>query len=93
MLLSFQRILRKAADKPARVTEELVSADCVERVRESGEHEGQPCVDILAEGEWIRCLGTVQDVGHTVNTVLMSDGVREVSRVDHDRGEHRDNGR
>ena len=70
MLLHIDRLVQKAADKPAKLKPELVNPASIERVREAGEYGGESCVEVFVCGEWVRCLGTVQQVGHAVNELL-----------------------
>lgn len=72
MLFPIDRLKTYAADKPPKLEKEYVNPESIERVRESGTFDGEPCVDVLVRGEWVRCLGTVQEVGHAVNEMAQA---------------------
>lgn len=63
MLIPIERLVRKNASALPKVQQEAINPESIERVREA-EVQGikEPCVSIKTDGEWIECLGTVQDV-------------------------------
>jgi len=67
VLIPIKRVEQRAADKPPEITTEYVHPESIQRVREARASTQGPTVDILVRGEWIRVLGTVEEVGHTVN--------------------------
>ena len=71
MLMTIERVKSIGSTEQVLV-EERVNPEAIERVRESGQHQGRDCVDVLVHGEWVRCLGTVQQVGHTVNELALA---------------------
>ena len=65
MLLPVKRIEQITSER-ARVVHEFLNPEDITRVCESNPHDGTPCVEVLVCGEWLRCLGTVEEVGRAV---------------------------
>ena len=82
MLLHIDRIKTFASDKPPLRVAEAVNPEVIERVREGDDYTSPStglagsCVEILVDAEWIRCLGTVEEVLRCVNVLCLkgSDG-------------------
>ena len=69
MLLRVERVKSISSTK-SEVWDEYINPESIERVRDSGKRGDERCVEVLIGGEWLRCLGTVQQVGHAVNELL-----------------------
>ena len=67
MLMPIKRLIRRSADTPPDITQESVNPECIERVRGvEVKGIGEPCVEIMVNGEWILALGAEQEVLQTV---------------------------
>ncbi len=88
MLIPMERLVRKDASRPPAVSLEGVNPESIERVRDA-EVKGidERCVAILVDGEWLECLGTVQEVLQAVNAIVTGDedGDGKVQEQNHDR--------
>ncbi len=87
MLIPIQRLVRKDASAPPEVKQEAINPESIERVREADVRGIEdPCVSVKVDGEWIECLGTVQDVLEFVQELYKGagDASGEVPTPDHD---------
>lgn len=88
MLISIERLMRRDASLPPAIKLEAVNPESIERVRDA-EVKGidEACVAIQLNGEWLECLGTVQEVLRAVNEIVTGgeDASGEVPAPNNDR--------